>query len=74
MGGSSGWQAEEQYDIMEAEALAKKPEDREPWEVLYLESLQEMRHQEWLDAHWLRRAAQCIVWWLPFLFIAYLSL
>ncbi len=34
------------YAIMEAEALAKKPEDREPWEVRYLESLEEMRQAE----------------------------
>lgn len=57
---SSGWMADDQYDKMEAEARAKKPEDRELWEVLYLESIDEMRLQEKLDRHWLWRPV-CIL-------------
>lgn len=52
MSGSSGWMAQEQYDKMEAVALAKKPEDREPWEVRYLESLDEMLQAEIENRHW----------------------
>ncbi len=39
------------YAIMEAEALAKKPEERETWEVRYLDSLEEMRQAEINDRH-----------------------
>lgn len=49
MSGSSGWMAQENYDRMEAVALAKKPENREPWEVNYLNSLEDMRQAEIAD-------------------------
>jgi len=52
---SSGWMTDEAYDRMEADARAKKPEDRLPWEVNMLESIDEMRWQEKLDRHWFWR-------------------
>lgn len=47
--------AEEGYEQMAREAIAKNPEEREPWEVSYLESLEEMRQEE-------REARHPIAW------------
>lgn len=44
--GSSGWMGDECYDRMEAEARAKKPQDRTHQEVCFLDSIDEMRQNE----------------------------
>jgi len=58
---SSGWMADEQYDKMEAEARAKKPEDRTFQETCFLDSIDEMRQVE--------REARHPVAWAIFRFI-----
>ena len=72
MGGSSGWQAQEQYDKMEAVARAKKPKDRERWDVKYLKSLDKMRLKEQSDRHWSWRIVQALVMYIFLAPVAYI--
>jgi len=49
----SGWRAELEYEKMEIEARAKPLEEREEWEVRYLESIDEMNRLEASNSHWI---------------------